>query len=276
MRKKIFMIIVLLFSVNFIFANYSWYSEMVTKDTKKDKTTSKVKLFYRICDTALRMDFVELEGKQTQQGYDKSVYWLYKGDSVYIVNSKEKKYTVMSLDAILQMSAIAGKIVKIKIKDYSLNKEVLGAEKIDSYECKHIKLKKEYTMQMKVAFIKQSTKMESEEELWITNDISLANKSLFNRSYKTGFEDLDKMIEKEMAAYAKSFIMKSIRKDIIKNKKGKVQSTTLMTTTVSELKKESFDKKIFEIPKDYEMAPLFGLGEEEGEGKSKKPKFKLF
>lgn len=278
MKKIILITVSVLFMLSSLSADFSWKATMVNKDAKKGKTQSEVIMKYRASKGKIRIDFEKLKGRN-QQGYQKNTYWIFKKDTIYIVNDKQKTVTPMSIDQALQMTAMAGKIVKIKIEDHKIKKTVLAPQSVSGIKCKHIKLNKQYKMKMKITFIKKQMNIEADQELWLASGVPMAkdlSSTFSRRDYKTGFKSLDKMIEKEMAAYGKNkFIMKSVEKTTTKNKKGKVKSVVLTTTTVSDIKKGSFNPAIFKIPSDYKTNQM-GPAEDGKKKKKKKKKFGLF
>ncbi len=276
MKKLTLLTLSTLFLISTLAADFSWKSKIVNKDARKGKVQSEVVMKYRASKGKIRIDFEKLKGNN-KQGYQKNTYWIFKNNTIYIVNDKQKTVMPMSIDAALQMSAMAGKIVKIRIEDHKINKKVLAPQAVAGIKCKHIKLKKQYKMKMKIAIIKKQMNMESDQELWLSSNVPMKkdlSSAFLKKDYKTGFKDLDKMIEKEMAAYGKhGFIMKSIEKTTTKNKKGKVKGVVLTTTTISDIRRENFKSSIFEVPKNYET---YQMGPSESDKKKKKKKKKKF
>ena len=125
-------------------------------------------------------------------------------------------------------------------------------------------------MKMKIAFIKTTMKIHEEKEIWATKNLPALkeiNDAFLTKNYKTGIEDLDDMIQKEIAQQKKiGFPIKTIIHTIQKNKKGKVKSETTTIMEVTKIKSKSFPASFFTIPEDYE----------ELENPTAKKKFKLF
>jgi len=229
-----------------------------------------------------RQEFSNVSKQQRNQ-FVEDGYWLYKGKErmLYIVDHKKKTVTPMSLDALQQMMQAMGPMVKMSLEDVSVKTENLGTAKVLGYPCRHVKIHRAYTMKMKVTLIKKTMRMEEEVEVWGSTAVpayaSLKGEYL-QRNFKTGWEDLDKMIEKQVAAMKDlGFPLKTITRSRQFNKKGKIKAETLTTMEVQKVTKKSFPAGHFTVPENYtvEENPMLSGAGDEG-GKKKKKKFKLF
>jgi hypothetical protein len=189
----------------------------------------------------------------TQDGY-----WLYKADEddIYIVNDKKYNYMVIPMDGLLQMTGMLGQLVKIQILDHTINTGVLPEETLLGYPCNHLKVTTDYTMKIKIAFIKKTMKFHEEKEIWGTTKIpglDEINPGFLKKDFKTGIPDLDEMIQKQMEQQKKiGFPLKVITRTTQMNKKGKVKGKTISTMTVTKINSKNFPESIFEIPANYD------------------------
>ena len=190
---------------------------------------------------------------QTQDGY-----WLYKAneDNIYIVNDKKYNYMVIPMDGMLQMTGMLGQLFKFEILDHTINTEVLPGETLMGYPCNHLKVTTDYTMKIKIAFIKKTMKFHKVDEIWSTAKIpgfNEINPGFLKKDFKTGIPDLDKMIQKNIEQQKKiGFPLKVITQITQMNKKGKVKSQTSTTLTVSKINTKNFHASFFEIPANYD------------------------
>ncbi len=285
MKNLRVLVLLFVFMSSLAFAGVEYVSKITTTSDKKSMN-------YEMTSTLYAQDG---DVKQVYKNVPKSQraiimedgYWLYKGkeNTLYIVNDKEKTVTPMSLDAMMQMAGMAGQLVKIEISDHQVKTEDLGKENVLGFSCDHIRITSEYTMLMKIAFIKKTMHINEVKDIWATNDLKFVqdiNRAFYEKDFKTGWEDLDKMIEREMKVMKKiGFPMKTVTHTIQKNKKGKVGSDQTTTMEILEMKANSFPASFFEVPKDYQKASMMPgeeEGEEEGDGDTpkKKKKFGIF
>ena len=185
-------------------------------------------------------------------------YWLYKSDedNIYIVNEKKYNYMVISLDGMLQMTGMLGSLVKIEILDHSINAEVLPEETILGFPCNHLKVTTDYTMKIKIAFIKKTMRVHEEKEIWGSDKIpglSDISAAFLKKDVKTGIPDLDDMVQKQMEQQKKiGFPLQVITHTSQLDKKGKVSGETTTTMTVTKIEKKDFPASFFEIPANYD------------------------
>ncbi len=258
-KIKLFLFIFVVIS-GFIFAGAEWTVKTVTTSTKKHGDNSTIIAKVYTDGINVRQEFVKIESKgRDQNPYEgQDIYWLYKGkeDVVYIVNKNDKTYMALPIDAMLQLSKMVGKIVKFEIEDYNIKKTELAPQVINGFKCKHVKLLITYKMKMKIAFIKKTMKIEEEKEIWGSKDFKYFNNfesAFVKRNYKTGFEELDEAIAKEIGMYKDlGFPIKTVRTSIERDKKNKIKGKTVTTTEIMDVKEKNFSKSFFEIPQDYQ------------------------
>lgn len=190
--------------------------------------------------------------------YFKDGYWLYKSgeDNIYIVNEKEQNYTVISIDGLLQVTGQLGQLAKIEILDHSIKVEKLPNEELLGYSCDHLKVTTDYTMKIKIAFIKKTMKIHEEKEIYSTPEIQELDQigpGFQSKEYRTGIPDLDEMIQKEIEHSKKiGFPLKVITKTNQMNKKGKPTGDTSSTMTVNKVLFTTFPDGFFDIPGEFD------------------------
>ena len=257
MKKIRCFLILIVYLVTASFAGVEWATKITTTGKKKNQHSEMTSHVYAQ-GRDLKQVFKNVS-KSKRNVYVEEGYWLYKGkeNMMYIVNDKQKTVTPVSLDSLLQMTGVMGKLVKISIIDPKVDVKVLAREKVLGYMCNHIRVRSEYTMKMKVVVLKKTMIINEAKEIWGSPNIRYLreiNQTFLNKDFRTGFEDLDKMIKKEMKLMKKiGFPLKIITHNIQKNKKGKVKSESTTTTEVIKIKSRSFPRSFFDVPKDYKV-----------------------
>jgi len=254
--KKIllFIMIIGIFTV-FSFAGIEWFTTMTTT-TQKGKSPENNITSHAYAQAGNVKQVFEGVNKE-DQFYFRDGYWLYRADdaNIYIVNDKKSEYMVFSLDELLQMTGMMGKLVKIQITDQTVNTEVLPDETLLGYSCTHLKITSSYTMKMKIAFIKQTMAVEEEKEIWGAANLpglQEIHKGFLKKGYKTGLPDLDELIAKQMEQQKKiGFPLKMITHSINKDKKGNVKGESTNTITVTKIESKNIPASFFEIPASY-------------------------
>ncbi len=254
-RKKLAVMIVILLFTAFSFAGVQWTTSIKTIGTGK-KANNEIDAQTSAQGGNVKQVFkgvVNEDMFRTQDGY-----WLYRSneDNIYIVNDKKHNYTVIPMDGLLQMTGMLGQLVKIEILDHTINTEVLPDETLLGFPCTHLKVTTDYTMKLKIVFIKQTINVHEEKEVWGTSKIpgfNDINPGFLKKDVKTGIPDLDEMIEKEMEQQKKiGFPLKVITNTQHKDKKGKVKDETTTTMLVTEISAKDFPASFFEIPANYD------------------------
>lgn len=256
--KKILTVIALVSMLTvFSFAGIEWTSTITTEGKKKsDKNLVTAHIFAQKGN--LKQVFEEVSREDAFRM--KKGYWLFKADeeNIYIVNEEEKSYTELNLDSLLQMTGFVGQLVKIQILDHTIDSETLGKENIAGYNCNHLKLTTDYTMKMKIAFIKKTMKIHEVKEIWATPNLkgfNEVNATFLKKDFKTGFPELDELIKKQMEKEGNvGFPLKTITHTTQYSKKGKVKSDTTATMEVTGIKIKDFPKSFFDIPEGYQKA----------------------
>jgi hypothetical protein len=266
MKKAILTgLLVLIFAAS-VCAGVEWRTQTVTVAQAKGQSNTIVQqVFAQGGNVKMIFESVAKENEMFQ----KDSYWLFKAadESLYLVNPSEKTFSRLPMNAMVQMAGIVGKLVKIKITNPVIHNEKLGTAVVMGYPCQHSKQLMEYDMEVKIAIIKSKNHVKIEKEVWSTPKIKamaeMAESFRF-KDFKTGIEDLDTLIEKQMKADAElGFPLKMITVNTTINKKGKAKETSRTEMEVLSLGNKNLPASFFAIPAGYEEKQIGFGGEEE-------------
>lgn len=279
MKRTATLLVLMMFLVVSVQAGVQWTAKITSGGDKvKDNVMMST---VSAQDGNFRQEFSNVSKQQRNQ-YVEDGYWLYKSKErmLYIVDNKKKSVTPMSLDSLQQMLQALGPMVRMEIEDVKVRVEKLGGATLLGFPCTHVKIYRSYTMKMKITVIKKTIRMEEEQEIWGSTAVpayASLQGEFINRGFKTGWEDLDKMVEKQAGVMkGLGFPLKTITRSKQFNKKGKLKGETLTTMEVEKIGQKSFPADFFNVPKDYQVEenPVMSGGEDETP--KKKKKFKLF
>lgn len=265
MKKTILIgLFIMIFAVS-AFAGVEWKTKLVTEAQAKGQSNTIVTQVFAAGGNVKQVfESVADENEMFKKGS----YWLFKAadESLYLVDPAEKTYARLPLNAMMQMAGVVGKLVKIKIKNPVVNSEKLGTETVLGYACQHSKQLMEYDMEVKIAFIKSKSHVKIEKEIWSTPKIKAMaemGEAFRFRDFKTGIEDLDKLIEEQVKADAGlGFPLKMITVNTTIDKKGNAKETSRQTLEVLSVGSKNFPAAFFEIPSGYEEKQM-GFGKDE-------------
>lgn len=263
--KRSFIVVLLVIFAATAFAGVEWRTKTVTEaQAKGQSNTIVMQVFASGGNVKQVFESVADENEMFQKGS----YWLFKAEdsTLYLVNPAEKTYSRLPLNALMQMTGVVGKLIKIKIKNPVINNEKLGTATVLGYPCLHNKQLMEYDMEVKVVFIKTKSHEKIEKEIWSTakfKGMSEMAEAFRFRDFKTGMEDLDNLIEAQIKADAElGFPLKMITVNTSIDKKGNAKETSRQTMEVLSLGNKNFPASFFAIPAGYEEKQI-GLGGEE-------------
>lgn len=266
MKKAILIGLFILIFAASAFAGVEWKTKMVTEAQAKGQSNTIVaQVFASGGNVKQVFESVNNENEMFKKG----AYWLFKAadNSLYIVNPAEKTYSRLPLNAMMQMAGVVGKLVKIKIKNPVINNEKLGTAVVMGYPCQHSKQLMEYDMEVKIAIIKSKSHVKIEKEIWSTPKIRAMaemGEAFRFRDFKTGIEDLDKLIEEQVKADAElGFPLKMITVNTSIDKKGNAKETSRQTMEVLSVGSKNFPASFFEIPAGFEEKKMGFGGDEE-------------
>ncbi len=263
MKKNLSLVLIIVCVALYSFAGVEWIQTITTHGKGKWANNDIISHVYAEKGN-LKQVFEGISNEN--MFYFQDGYWLYKANDeiIYIVNDRNMTYMEMSLDGLLQMLGMFGKLVKVSITDHTIDTEVLPKETIAGYSCNHIKITTDYKMKVKIAFIKKKMIVHEVKEIWASSSmpgLGEINKMFKKKDIKTGIPDLDQFIQKEIEQQKKlGFPLKVVTLQIQKNKKGKVKSKNSTTVEVSKIKTKTFPKGFFEIPGEYDRikSPMEG------------------
>ena len=258
MLKRLCFILVAFFllQTTLVFAGVEWQAKSVTKEKGKESTT----LIHGYAQNGnVREEFVEVKGENPLT--EKGMWWLYKGEgnTVYVVDPKEKTYIAVSLDSLMQFGGALSQFMKMTVSNLKVEVKPLNPETVSTYECKHIMINSIYDTEMKVVIMKTKSHVEQSQEIWAADIKSFQDMaSAFKmKAFKTGMKDLDALIQKQMEAYKNlGFSLKSITTQ--KTTQGKKTEITTTEMTVSDIATKDLNQDLFKIPADYKQIE-FGL-----------------
>ncbi len=255
MKRCATVLIMVLALGGLLLAGVEWESKMTLSGEKMKDTLVTMRHFAQ--GGNVRQDFVSVEGKNP--AFVPGTYWIFKakdGGTMIWVNPKEKTYSELPLGPMMQMVGAIGKLVKITIDNPEVKMENLEGETLLGIPCRHYRMVMEYDMQVKVAFIKDKSRQRQEKEVWaapLKGGWADVGEAFRNKDLKTGFEDLDELIEKQMKAEAGAgFPLKMIMVTTAE-KKGKTKEVSRMTQEVTSFAAKAIPAEMFEVPEGFQL-----------------------
>jgi len=154
---------------------------------------------------------------------------------------------------VMNMMEQMGGMMKMEFSDVSSEKLLEeSGESILGHSTTHHRYKSRYTMTMKMMGMKQQNTTETVQDIWSTDDFDARGFGVWlrpDRRMQTGNQELDKLINQEMAKI-EGFPLKMVSEMTTTNKKGKTQKST-SHTEVTVLREESIAGSHFEWPSHY-------------------------
>lgn len=250
----------------FIFADllYEFSGKTWTDENKEEMPMEGI--VYLKSPSYFRVEFKKSENPMLSE---ESVILSKDLKSIFLLNTKDKTYTELNLEKLLQsMSSITGSLLnleienpKVEVKRGSEDKNILG------FPCKHIIIETSYDMKMKVLFIKSKQKIHYISQYWITEKFPIVLKDYYQeKSLKTGILELDKIIEQE-TSQLKGMVLKLKKVTETKTDKDKI-TKSYEETEITKIEEKDLSMDYFEIPKDYKKIELFPQEEKSGDIKS--------
>ncbi|MEK6795149.1 MAG: DUF4412 domain-containing protein [Spirochaetota bacterium] len=231
------------------FAGVTWKGTMTSKNDGKETVTVMNGYAQK---GNVREEFAEVRGAAAMEKGD---YIIYRSDknTMYIVDTKEKSYMEMPLDAMGQMM---GGMMEMKVSNPKVSSKAEGGEKVSGYNCKKIVITSSYDMEMKVMFMTTKSHVEQTQEIWATKDVSVGEfgDAYRGKAAKTGMKDLDKLVAREMAALGNAFPVKTI----MTQKSTSDGKTTVNTSvmTIESITTKALGNDLFTVPADYKKTSL--------------------
>lgn len=252
MFKKMFFgsLLVLLLGSLAADVTYTYKSSAWSEKEKKPKVMTGT--VYLKPASFFRMEF---DSSDTPM-MDKETFWISKdGKNITIVNKAQKTYETHDLDKMLGMLSslmnAMGQMMQMTVENPSVT-TVRGTkdEIIAGMKTRHYVVDSQYTLRVKMAFIKSVQVIKSTKEIWVTDSLSGgAIDILQKKNYKTGHVELDKLIEMETLKL-KGDVVKMLTVTESKSEKGEVTKdyTEHLVTTV---KQAPLQASLFQVPAGY-------------------------
>lgn len=192
------------------------------------------------------------------------------GENVVIVDPEEKTWARYDLEAMLgslgNVMQSMGPVLDFDVSGIAVEKllEEPG-DTIHGLSTTHYRYRTTYTMTIKILGMQRASAVERVEDRWLTGALDEAALGVWLRKApRTGIEDLDKLIDAEMAT-VQGVALKSTDVTTTTGQKGKRSSTSRTTTEVTALEREvAVEPTRFEIPAGYTETQMVVPGVPEG------------
>lgn len=184
------------------------------------------------------------------------------GKTVYLVHPDEKTYSKFDMAEVMgtltQLGEATGGMVNIDFKDPHsklLAKE--AGEKLLGHSTTHYKWESGYTMDMKVAFMNMSNRMDTITDAWVTKDVYDPGLYTWLRATTptTGDPELDQVLTQNAKMVSGGLVLKMDQTTTTTDKKGK-QKQSMTHFEVTKLSQQSVDDSMFVMPTGYTEKPL--------------------
>lgn len=232
------------------FAGVAWKGTLTSKSDGKETVTVMDGYAQK---GNVREEFAEVRG---ETGMNKGDFIIYRSDKnvMYIVDTKEKHYMEMPLDA---MGSLMGGMMEIKISNPKVSAKSAGSEKVGGFNCSKVIITSTYDMEMKVMFMTTKSHVEQTQEIWATKDVALAEigEAYRGRAAKTGMKSLDTLIMKESQAVGmRGFPIKTVTTQ--KSTSDGKTSITASTYTIESIAQKALSADLFTVPAGYSKASM--------------------
>jgi hypothetical protein len=251
-----------------------YYEAVTTTQGKGQGDMGNMKVKAWVDGNSAKVEFADSKNEMMKKG----TYLLTTdgGTTIYLVNPKEKTYSVWDMNAMMQFAGGAMGMMKMTITDPKVERllEESGPA-ILGYPTTHYKSRTSYAMSVSVIGMKSQSTIVKEQETWATTALADAGFGIWLRNApKSGNEELDKLVEAEMGM-VKGVPLKTVTVTTTTDTKRKKAETSTMTMEVTTLQAMDVAESNFAIPDGYEEVQLFPMGEmpkEEGQEKDEDSK----
>lgn len=191
------------------------------------------------------------------------------GQTMYMVNTKEKNYMKWDTDAMMNMAGQMMQMMKFSDPKVEKLSEEAG-EPVAGYPTRHYRFRTTYSMEMNMGFIKSANVVTNEEDVWATTQIKDLGMGVWLKSQKrkTGNAQLDALMKAQMEKI-NGIPLKMITTTTTTDNRGKSQ-VSHSTMEVTEIKESAIPASTFEIPAGYEEIKMEMPAMEEGQDKGAK------
>lgn len=177
------------------------------------------------------------------------------GESFYVLDPKEKEYYEINLSELLSAAGAMlnsmGGMFKMSFENHEVTIKPAGpGGEIEGYPTTKYIGDSSYDLVMEVFGKKNTQSVATHTETWVTSDLDTRYITFVQqKGFKTGFDELDEMLEKETAG-VKGFPLKQVVRTTTTAKgKSKTQTTTM---TISSIEETSVPEDRFVVPSGYE------------------------
>lgn len=198
------------------------------------------------------------------------------GQKVHLVRPQEQTYSTWDLNAMFnmlgQINAAAGGMMQIDFKDPMT--EPLGSEpggELLGYDTTHHTWRTGYTLDMKLAFMDQSSRMEATTQAWVTDELGVSGLNIWFKASPptTGDPELDQVLTAHMAQID-GVVLKLRQDSTTTDKKGRTTNSS-MTMEITTAREEPVDAAMFEMPEGFTETPLIPMPAMQGEEGQENP-----
>lgn len=186
------------------------------------------------------------------------------GKSFQVLDPDTRTYYDFAIDDLLKTAGTVlqamGGMVKMSLTNQKVDVREAGpGETIEGYPTRKYVMNSSYDLSMKLLGSTTNSKVETTAETWVTDKIPAEYMTFVHqKGLKTGFEDLDKLIEAQ-SGKIKGFALRQVM--TTRTSSGKKTQTATTTTTISGIKTAPAPASLFEIPAGYSKgeSPLMNL-----------------
>jgi hypothetical protein len=177
------------------------------------------------------------------------------GESFYVLDTKKKEYYEINISELLSaagaMLGSMGGMFKMSFENHTVKVTPAGdGGDIEGYPTTKYVTDSSYDLVMEVFGKKNAQNVKTRTESWVTDKLDPQFMTFVQqKGFKTGFDELDKLIEKETTG-VKGFPLKQIVRTTTTSQKGKADTQT-MTITVTSIKEANVPDETFEVPAGY-------------------------
>jgi len=200
----------------------------------------------------MRVDIKEGDGTLFQSG--SIVMSTDAGKTLIMADPRTKTYYELPLEQLFSalgaMLQSMGGMMEMSIDNHKLTVTPGGpGESIEGYSTTKYTIDASYDVNIKIMGMDMNSHVESSSKVWATGELARDYMTFVQqRSFRTGIEGVDELIESQMAAM-EGFPLKMVT-DNKTTFRGRTQNTTT-TMTISNIEKVSPPASTFEVPEGY-------------------------
>lgn len=189
------------------------------------------------------------------------------GQTLLLVNPKDKSYSRWDMDAMAQMVAGFDQMAKFEVSEGKVELlEQRPGEPVAGMPTTYYKFRTSYRQKMQFMMFKQDNRVEEIRELWTAPQLVEKAMEIYLRKTppKTVSDDINRLMQMEFEK-VKGVPLKMRTVTTIQNKSGKTD-TNVVTMEVLTLQMLPVPDATFQLPADYKEVQLLPTGGEGGEG----------